>query len=195
MYVECTLGYETALRYLQGEARLIQNAEPIIGPLEVGYSQWLTSDHYFKGALMLHTLRNVIGDDKLWFDILYGLSSEFRHKVIRTADVVEFVNAKTGRDFTAFFDQYLRHPAPPVLQYKIKPKAGGVELTYRWQADVPGFAMPVQVGFRKGTYTTLSPTPAWQTVTLAGDAASFRVATELFYVQTAKPTGGAAEKK
>jgi aminopeptidase N len=195
LYVECTLGYETALRYLQGEARLIQNAEPILGPLEVGYSQWLTSDHYFKGALMLHTLRNVIGDDKRWFEILYGLSGEFRHKIIRTADVVGFVNAKTGKDFTAFFDQYLRHPAPPVLQYKVKPKAGGTELTYRWQAGAPGFSMPVQVGFSKGDYTTLSPTAAWQTITLPGDAASFRVATELFYVQTEDQTGEAAGKK
>ncbi len=195
LYVECTLGYQTALRYLQGEARLIENAEPILGPPEVGYAQWLTSDHYFKGALILHTLRNVIGNDKLWFDILYGLSSEFRHKIIRTADVVEFVNARTGKDFTAFFDQYLRHPAPPVLQYQIKPRAGGIELAYRWQADVPGFNMPVRVGFRKGTYTTLSPTTDWQTVTFAGDAASFRVATELFYVQTENQTREAAGKK
>jgi aminopeptidase N len=195
LYVECMLGYPTALRYLQGEARLIENAEPILGPPEVGYAGWLTSDHYFKGALMLHTLRNAIGDDKLWFDILFGLSSTFRHKIIRTADVVAFVNAKTGKDFTAFFDQYLRHPAPPVLQYKIRSRAGGIELAYRWQADVPGFAMPVQVGFRKGPYTTLSPTTDWQMVALAGDAASFRVATERFYVRTANLTGGAAEKK
>ncbi len=195
LYVECTLGYETALRYLQGEARLIQNAEPILGPPEVGYSQWLTSDHYFKGSLMLHTLRNVIGNDSLWFEILYGLSGEFRHKIIRTTDVVGFVNAKTGKDFTAFFDQYLRHPAPPILQYKVRPKAGGIELTYRWQAAVPGFAMPVQVGFRKGRYTTLSPTATWQTTTLAGDAASFRVATELFYVQVEDQTGGRGGEK
>ena len=41
----------------------------------------------------------------------------------------------------------------------------------------------------------LSPTTAWQMVTLASDAASFRVATERFYVQTANLTDGAAEKK
>jgi aminopeptidase N len=161
----------------------------------VAYAGWFTSDHYFKGALMLHTLRSAIGDDKLWFGILYGLSQAFRHKVIGTADVVGFVNAKTGKDFTAFFDQYLRHPALPVLQYRIKPRAGGVELAYRWQADVPGFAMPVQVGFGKGAYTTLSPTTDWQTVQLAGDVASFRVATERFYVRTANVAGGASEKK
>jgi hypothetical protein len=82
-----------------------------------------------------------------------------------------------------------------VLQYKVKPKAGGIELTYRWQAGAPGFSMPVQVGFSKGDYTTLSPTAAWQTITLPGDAASFRVATELFYVQTEDQTGEAAGKK
>ncbi len=194
LYVECTRGYETAVRYLQGEAQLIQNAEPILGPLQVGYSRWLTSDHYFKGALMLHTLRNVIADDKLWFDILRGLSSRFRHQSIHTADVVGFINAKTGKDFTYFFDQYLRHPSPPVLQYQIKPEAGGVELAYRWQADVPGFAMPVGVGFRKGSYTTLFPTTDWQTVQLPGSAAAFRVATERFYVQTERLPGGAAPK-
>jgi hypothetical protein len=53
----------------------------------------------------------------------------------------------------------------------------------------------VQVGFRKGRYTTLSPTATWQTTTLAGDAASFRVATELFYVQVEDQTGGRGGEK
>ena len=27
---------------------------------------------YNKGSLMLHTLRSIISDDKIWFEIIYG---------------------------------------------------------------------------------------------------------------------------
>jgi aminopeptidase N len=195
LYVECTLGYETAIRYFQGEARLIQNVEPILGPLEVGYSKWLTSDHYFKGSLMLHTLRNVIGNDKLWFEILSGISETFRYKTSVTRDIVNYINARTGKDFTYFFDQYLKYPAPPVFQYRLKPQSGNIELSYRWQVAVPNFAMPVKVGFSGSPYTTLSPTDAWQTTILQGTTGKFKVATEQFYVQAVDQSAGAPEKK
>jgi aminopeptidase N len=188
LYVECTLGYETALRYLQGEARLIQNLEPVQGPPEVGFNNWVTSDHYFKGSLMLHTLRNAIGDDKLWFEILYGLSQTFRHKAIRTQNIVDYINTRTGRNFNPFFEQYLNHPELPVLQYKLTPRKNEVQISYRWEVKAAGFAMPVKVRASGKEYTTLIPTAKWQTATLKGRAGDFRVASDLFYIRTQEQT-------
>ncbi len=101
----------------------------------------------------------------------------------------------TGKDFTYFFDQYLKYPAPPVFQYRLNRQRGGVELTYHWQAAVPGFAMPIKVDLSGSSYTTLSPTGALQTTTLRGATGKFRVASELFYGQAADQSGRAAEKK
>ncbi len=195
LYVECTLGYETALRYLQGEAKLIRNIEPVQGPPEVAFNNWMTSDHYFKGSLMLHTLRNAISDDKLWFEILYGLSQTFRYKTIRTQDIVRYINTRTAKNFAPFFDQYLNYPKPPVLQYKLTPRRDEVQISYRWEAKAAGFAMPVKVKASGKEYTTLTPTEKWQTTTLKGRAADFKVATELFYIRLEEQAGGVIPNK
>jgi len=68
VYVECMFGYEDALKYFNGYKSKVQNKEPIIGPTAVNH--WPTGDQYFKGALFLHTLRNVVDDDKKWWAML-----------------------------------------------------------------------------------------------------------------------------
>ncbi|MBC7921857.1 MAG: M1 family metallopeptidase, partial [Ferruginibacter sp.] len=185
LYVEDTQGYDTMLRYLEEKKERIKNQHPILGPLSVNYHRWPDSDMYVKGTWMLHTLRNAIADDSLWFGLLRGLATDFRLQNITTEQVIAYVNRKTGKDYTYFFDQYLRHAQPPTLEYQLWAKGRSVSLRYRWQADVKGFAMPIRVGFGKAyPTTTLQPTTAWQTILLDGDQADFRVATELFYVLT-----------
>ncbi len=61
-----------------------------------------------------------------------------------TEDVVEYFNHETGKNLTPIFDQYLRHPAIPVLELKFDEPGGTV--SYRWKADEKSFAMPVRVG-------------------------------------------------
>jgi hypothetical protein len=61
-----------------------------------------------------------------------------------TEEVVQFFNQHTATDLTPIFNQYLRHPAIPVLQLKFDEGKGSV--SYRWKVDEPAFAMPVRVG-------------------------------------------------
>jgi len=127
-------------RYLRHETP--GNKEPIIGVYNVNF--FYLGDMYGKGALMLNTLRNVVGNDSVWFGALRGIQQQLRYKSVRTSDVVRWFDFYAGADYTLFFNQYLRYPSTPVLQWRPSLSGGGL-IEYRWQADVPGFWMPVRV--------------------------------------------------
>jgi aminopeptidase N len=98
-----------------------------------------------------------------------------------TEDIVAFFNRKTGRNLTPIFDQYLRHPAIPVLELKF---ANGA-VAYRWKADEPKFAMPVKVG-TKNNWQTIQPTTEWKTMKTPLGKDQFAVATDLYFVEVSK---------
>jgi aminopeptidase N len=175
MYVEHVFGYDDALKYINGYKSKVQNRTPII--TERGLHRTPPQDMYFKGALFLHTLRNAIGDDRRWWALVRGIYDEFKYKNSLTENLLRFVNARTGRDWTAVFNQYLRRTALPVLELKFGPG----EVAYRWQADEPGFSMPVRVGER-GRWQTVVAAGEWKTMKTPLTPDTFEVATELFYV-------------
>jgi hypothetical protein len=53
-------------------------------------------------------------------------------------------------------------------------------VSYRWKADVKGFAMPVKVG-RSTNWQTIRPTTEWQTMKTNLTRDEFEVATDLYY--------------
>ena len=59
LYVEHLYGHEAYQRYLSVYAMLIKNKKPLIGPYDVNYWDYKDTDVYMKGALILHTLRNI----------------------------------------------------------------------------------------------------------------------------------------
>ena len=145
LFVEYQMGYAAAVRYLQSQRSNIANKEPILGPPDVNWDNWKKSDHYFKGAWVLHTLRHAIGNDELWFALLKDFYQRYALQQITTDTVVQFVNQYTGTDYTAFFEQYLWYTDIPTFQYKADQRGKNVRLTYEWKANVPGFRMPVLV--------------------------------------------------
>ena len=78
LFVEYQIGYQAAERYLRSQRRH-GNLEPIVGPLDVNYDNWLYNDHYSKGAWILHTLRHVVDNDELWFQTLRKLYDHFAY--------------------------------------------------------------------------------------------------------------------
>lgn len=184
LYLECMQNKEAAAKYITGLRKAVENREPILAPLHVNASG--SGDMYFKGANVLHTLRNVIDNDKLWFEIIYGIAQEFKIKNTNTHEIIQFINSRTGKDYTYFFDQYLRHAALPVFEYRLKSKGKKLTLEYKWTADVAEFKMPLQVDMGNGKLVTLRPTTQWQSLTETGNANKFKVATDLYYIGTRK---------
>lgn len=143
LYVEYMHNLETAEEYLTGQRGYIQNKKPMLGPLNVNYDDWGSSDHYFKGSWMLHTLRNAIGDDELWFDILKTFANEFKMRSVVTEDFVNLVKSKTGVDYGYFFDQYLKKSGVPKLYVTKKVKRKKTIYKMRWKHVDSDFELPV----------------------------------------------------
>ena len=120
---------------------------------------------YYKGALMLHTIRWVIDNDSLWFSILKQLNQDFRYQVVTGQQIEQYISQKAGIDLSPIFDQYLRQANPPTLQYKVtvNAKKNKLTLSYRWQADVKNFTMPVWLKVIN-TYQHLPVTTQWQSI-------------------------------
>jgi aminopeptidase N len=181
LYVECAFGREAMLDYINAKKYDVRNERPIIGVYNVNNEG--SGDMYPKSALMLHTLRNVIDNDSLWFAILRGIQDRFRYTTITTEDLVRYVNDATGTDYTYLFDQYLRHTSYPRLEVHLIVKGRSLSARYRWKAEVPGFHMPVKVTTSQGSFRFISPTAAWQSIDLGTmDPTSFKVAEELFAI-------------
>ncbi len=181
LYVECMYGRLDALDYINAHKSRVMNNRPIIGHYNVNNEG--SGDMYPKGMLMLNTLRSVIDNDGEWFKLIKDLYQHFKYQTVTAEDIVDFVNKETGRDFTYFFDQYLRYPHLPKLELKSEHKDGKEEVAYRWHADVKNFNMPIKVTTSPGEFEFIYPSESWKTLTLEGMTADqFKVAEDLFYV-------------
>ena len=181
LYVEYTFGYADALKYVNGYKSKVQNQTPIITSRGIHRSP--PQDMYFKGALFLNTLRNVVNDDAKWFALIHDYFQRFKYKTLLTEDLVRFFNDRTGQNLTPVFDQYLRHTALPELQLTFDDQKGTV--SYRWKADEEKFAMPIRVG-SKERWQVITPTTEWQTMPTVLKKDEFEVATDLYYVTVTK---------
>lgn len=176
VYLECRYGKEKASTYINGLKRNVENDIPIIG--QYGVNNEGSGDMYYKGALMLNTIRSIVDDDAKWWKMILDYANQFRHKIVTTEEVVAFFNQHTGRDLTPVFDQYLRHRNIPVLELKF----GKKKLRYRWRSDVAHFAMPIEITI-KGQKMRLDGSNDWQTISIPTIKPSeVTVATDRYYI-------------
>ena len=142
VYIECQWGYEKAMRYVNGQASKVLNDIPIIG--QYGVNKEGSGDMYYKGSLMLNTLRHVINDDAKWWKIILAYSNAYRHQIIDTKTVIAFFNKASGMNLTPIFNQYLKYTSLPTLEIKKK----GNQIVYRWKTEEPNFEMPIDVVYK-----------------------------------------------
>jgi aminopeptidase N len=150
-------GYE---RYIAGMRGGIRNKQAV-APREARSAMqiymtapdYLNSDGdiYGKGALILHTLRYVIGDQAFFKSLRRMAYPDPKMETVKdgrqfrfatTDDFRHIAEQASGMKLDWFFDVYLRQPALPRLITETK----GNALTLRW--DAPGglkFPMPVEV--------------------------------------------------
>ena len=161
LFLEYHFGKKAANEYARGVRLSIQNDRPIIGIYNVNYEG--SSDMYYKGGNMLHTIRQVIGNDELWREILRGLNKEFYHQTVTTEEIENYIIEKSGKDLEPIFDQYLRDYRVPVLEYYFRDN----NLVYRWNNTVSNFNMPIKV-YIDGKEVMLKPRTRWQTTPSSG---------------------------
>ncbi|RZS93427.1 M1 family metallopeptidase [Aquimarina brevivitae] len=162
LFIDYYYGTDAANEYVIGIRKLIQNDSPIIGTYNVNKEG--SSDMYYKGSNILHTLRQLIDDDNKWRTILRGLNETFYHKTVTTQQIEDYISKQSGIDLTEFFDQYLRTVKIPTLEYKLNQG----ELTYRYTNIVENFDMPVRI-FVGNQELWIQPTKDWQTKKLKNE--------------------------
>lgn len=153
-------------RWREGEARYavmmdefrlsIQNRAPIVSGRIMTEEEVYEEDKggpgqdiYVKGAWVLHTLRNLIGDDKFFEAtrrLVYGRPDprpgNFKPRFASTPEYIRIVDQVAGRDMNWFFDVYLREAALPEL---VETRQGDtLSLLWKTPGDRP-FPMPVEV--------------------------------------------------
>ncbi len=182
LYTECRHGPTAGAAYLIGLRKGIQNRGPVIGPR--GVAGWYNTDMYFKGANVLHTIRQLVDDDAKWRDILRGLNHTFWHQTVTGQQVEEYLGHAAGMDLGRLFAQYFTTTMVPEFDYKVE----NGTLSYRWANVVAGFAMPVRVQVPGLGTRWLKPTEAWQTLAAPDPEAAQLAVDENFYV-TARRIG------
>jgi aminopeptidase N len=166
IYVECLYGYDTAMTYVNALRSTVSNSKPMIGTY--GLNREGHSDMYVKGMLFLNTLRHVIANDDIWWPMIKNMSdTTFKYQITDYDQVTGFFCEKTGMPLTPLFEQYVKKPGLPALEYSITSKRNKVCMKYRWRTDVQGFEMPVELT-HGGEKVRITPTDRWQTVVLKG---------------------------
>lgn len=156
LFLDYYYGKEASSEYVIGTRKRIRNDRPIIGNYNVNAEG--SSDMYYKGANMIHMLRQFTKNDEKWRGILRKMNAKFHHQTVTTQQIESFLSDEIDLDLHSFFNQYLRDVRIPTLEYNIDKNI----LHYRWTNVVEGFEMPIEFESNK-QWQWLYPTVSWQT--------------------------------
>lgn len=174
LFVEHFYGKDAGSAYVIGTRKAIQNNKPIIG--RYGVNNEGSGDMYFKGANFLHTLRQVLGDDEKWRQMLRGLNRDFYHQTVTSAQIEDYISETFQRNLKPVFDQYLRDVRIPELQYFWDNEV----LHYRWFYVGNDFNLPVDIQIEKDKMR-LEPGTEWKQMKHTSNGAILKV-NDNFYV-------------
>jgi len=109
------------------------------------------SHTYPKGAVVLHMLRFILGDEP-FFRTLKHFLHKHEFEAVDTHDFMKAMKEVTGENMDWFFEQYIFAPGHPVfdVSYIWEEEAGKVKLTIRQVQDtskgVPIYKIPLIIG-------------------------------------------------
>lgn len=156
LFMDYWFGTEHANTYCIGLRRNIMNDRPVIG--NYGVNSEGSSDMYYKGSNMLHTIRQLVANDSVFRQMLREMNARFYHQTVTTGQIEQFMTDYLKLDLKPIFDQYLRCKNPPELQMKLTRK----KVKFRWVNCVKGFHMPVYLD----GYGWVEPAGRWKKIAL-----------------------------
>lgn len=156
LYWRHQMGDDEAAVNLQGklnaylkEART-RYVRPIVTDRYNEPAEMFDSHTYPKGALVLHMLRNLLGDEA-FFAVLKHFLDRYAFDAVDTADFVRSVKTVTGQNLDWFFDQWLFKPGHPVFNVRSEwdPSRKIVRVSVSQVQDfargIPVFRVPVAI--------------------------------------------------
>ena len=169
--------HDNLLSYLAADAR---GRRPIVYNVYRKNGSELFDRHaYEKGSLVLHMLRNVLGENAFWRAMQHYTRRNAWREVI-TADFERAIEEATGHSVARFFQQWVYQTGHPEFKvsYSWDDEHQMAKLTVAQKqketATTPIFATPVDIGFMVATSENADPDAANQQATLV----TFRVNVE-----------------
>ena len=110
---------------------------------------------YEKGSVVIHMLRCTLGDDA-FFRSVKRYCHDHQEQSVKTQDLIDAIEAETGRNLEWFFDQWVFKPGHPELKvsWAWDEQTGSAAVTIRQTQDTangtPIFRLPMTVDFRSG---------------------------------------------
>lgn len=156
LFMDYWFGKEHGNTYCIGLRKNILNDKPIIG--DYGVQNEGSGDMYYKGANMLHTIRQIVNNDSLFRVMLRGLNDNFYHKTVTTHQVEQYMSYVLKIHLNSIFHQYLRTTQIPVLEVNY----GKKKVKYRWKESVPGLQLPLLIHTGEGHSLIVKPSHKWQ---------------------------------
>lgn len=178
LFTEYYYGKEAGNKYVQGLRLNIENDRPLISYYNVNKAG--SADIYYKGANMIHTIRQVINNDSLFRNILRGLNKTFYHSTVTTQEIEQYISSQSGINFSNVFNQYLRTIEIPILEYKIKKNT----VSFRYTNCIPTFNLPLKTTSKKEQW--IYPSTKWKTVKVSPSENNIFSIDPNFYIKTKK---------
>jgi aminopeptidase N len=160
LYIEETKGKEAYFTAMKGRAKATRNVQPVAPRGEkFAYEVYLQApdytkgdgDIYGKGAVVLHTLRYLIGDDAFFRSLrrmayprkeMESYTDGRQQRLTDTDEFLKIEQEESKMKLDWFFELYLRQPKLP----KLITETAGNTTTFRWETpnNMP-FPMPIDV--------------------------------------------------
>jgi aminopeptidase N len=164
LYQEYLHGQDAYLKAMQGRVKNLRNMQPV-APREakISYQVYMAEpdytksdgDIYGKGALILHTLRYLIGDDAFFRALrrmayptkqMETYTDGRQERLVTTDDFRTIAEQESKMDLGWFFELYLRQPKLPRLGTSGigAGSSGSLNLSWETPNNMP-FPMPIDV--------------------------------------------------
>lgn len=138
LFLEEWAGEQTADLYFQNQRLQIANSMPVIR-LYGRNQEAGDNDQYYKGAWVLHTLRQQFDSDSAFKAALKHVYQKFKGKIAPSDSLEAAWSQLIGYDLQPFWEVYLRRAKLPLLQVRKR----GETLEARFTRAVPGFSLIV----------------------------------------------------
>ncbi len=158
LYVRKLRGEEAFARVLAWMERWALGAAGK-GPIDLGVrvgeitgcESCLAAALYDRGALTLHMLRGLLGEDGFWRGLRLYLE-RWRFRRASTGDLERAFEEVSGRDLSRFFEQWIRDDAVPRLEWSAGPvvSAGARRLSLRVTQVGEPYELPLSVSIESG---------------------------------------------
>lgn len=180
LYAERLQGDDAYHNYIRSFRKNILNRLPVAPQERQTSRQIYNIDIYYKGAWMLHSLRYLIGKDRLlqimrrttypdpeMENIRDGRQCHF----VTTDQFIDIAERISGQELDWFFEIYLRQPELPRLSVRQTDRQ--IQVCWETPNDLP-FPMPVEIRRANGKIQTLNMDQPCNTLRLkAGEVVEF----------------------